>query len=87
MFEALKSVPKSKDFSQDNPALERAIERIKSDNPHLFLQPHELKERKFYDEPASPTPMLSYLHPVPKYVPSPVLPPAHKAKPRTKAKK
>lgn len=87
MFDSLRDVPKSKDFSQDNPALERAIERIKSAHPHLFLQQHELKERKFYDEPASPTPMLSYVRPVQYYVPSPVLPPAHRAKLRAKAKK
>lgn len=87
MFEALKAVPKSQDFSEPNPALERAIERIKSAYPQRFLQPHELKERKFFDEPASPTPMLSYVKPVPHYVPSPVLPPAHRAKPRAKAKK
>jgi len=87
MFEALKSVPKSTDFSESNLALDLAIERIKSANPHLFLQPHELKNRKFYDEPASPTPMLSYVRPVPKYVPNAVLPPVHKAKPRAKAKK
>lgn len=87
MFDVLKSVPKSNDFTKDNKALDEAIEMIKSAHPHRFLQPHELKNRTFYDEPASPTPMLSYLYPVPRYVAHAVLPPAHRAKPATKAKK
>lgn len=79
MFDSLKSVPKSKDFSENNPLLEKEIERIKSANPHLFLQPHELKERKFFDEPASRTPMRSFVRMCPSYIPLPK-PAAKKAK-------
>lgn len=74
MFDQLKSVPRSKDYSQDNPALERAIEAVKSANPHRFLQPHELKERKFFDEPASRTPMKSFVQMCPAFAQPPIKP-------------
>jgi hypothetical protein len=35
-----------------NPTLDDAIRKIQAESPHLFWQEHELKERKFYDEPA-----------------------------------
>ena len=65
MFEELKSVPKSKDLTQTNHALEKAIEAVRSKYPHRFLQNHELKDRRFYDEPEYPTLMASYIHPAP----------------------
>lgn len=68
MFDSLKSVPKSNDFAHDNKLLQQEVERIRSANPHLFLQPHELKERKFFDEPASRTPMRSFVRMCPTYV-------------------
>jgi len=51
MFDELRNVPKSKDLSKPNPALDAAIEEVKSKYPHMFLQEHELKHRTFYDEP------------------------------------
>jgi hypothetical protein len=65
MFDELKSVPKSKDRSKPNPDLDKAIEVIRSKYPHMFLQDHELRDRRFYDEPEHPTIMASYLHPCP----------------------
>ena len=35
-----------------NPTLDDAIKKIQEESPHLFWQNNELKERKFYDEPA-----------------------------------
>lgn len=58
MFEELKSVPRSKDLSKPNPLLDAAIEEVRSKYPHMFLQEHELKYRRFVDEPASPIPMV-----------------------------
>lgn len=80
MFDALRSIPKSTDFSQDNPLLERTIELIKSAYPHRFLQPHELKERKFFDEPASRTPMKSFVRMCPTFAPLPVKPATKRTK-------
>jgi len=51
MFNELKAVRKTKDRSRPNAALEKAIEEVRSKYPHMFLQEHELKERRFYDEP------------------------------------
>jgi len=65
MFNELKAVPKSKDLSKPNPALDKAIEEVRSKYPHMFLQEHELKERRFYDEPESVTPMNGFLYPYP----------------------
>lgn len=56
MFEELKRVPKSKDLSEDNQALQMAIEKVRSENPHRFLQDHELKYRVFVNEPLMPIP-------------------------------
>lgn len=52
MFNELKSVPKSKDFSRPNKALTEAINAVKSKYPHMFLQEHEMHLRNFYHEPA-----------------------------------
>jgi hypothetical protein len=62
MFNELKSVPLKRDYTKDNDQLERAIEKVKTKYPHMFLQQHELKNRKFMDEPASPIPMESALY-------------------------
>jgi hypothetical protein len=80
MFDSLKAVPKSKDFAHDNTLLQQEVERIRSANPHLFLQPHELKERKFFDEPASRTPMRSFVQMCPSFAPLPVKPATKRAK-------
>lgn len=64
VFDELKSVPKSKDLSKPNPALDAAIEEVKSKYPHMFLQEHELKHRTFYDEPGTVVPMESCLYPI-----------------------
>lgn len=63
MFDELKSVPKSKDLSEPNPALDAAIERVRSKYPHMFLQEHELKYRRFFDEPEYAIPMAGALRP------------------------
>ena len=62
MFDELRSVPLKKDYTKENAQLERAIEDVKSKYPHMFLQPHELRTRRFMDEPASPIPMESALY-------------------------
>lgn len=62
MFDELRSVPLKRDYAKDNVALERAIEAVKTKYPHMFLQQHELKHRKFMDEPVSPIPMESALY-------------------------
>jgi hypothetical protein len=64
MFDELKSIPRSKDLSKPNPALDAAIEEIKSKYPHMFLQDHELKHRRFYDEPEGTVPMEDCLYPI-----------------------
>jgi hypothetical protein len=64
MFSELKDIPKSKDWTKPNPRLESAIELVKSKYPNMFLQSHELKERKFFDEPYHPVQMASFLYPV-----------------------
>lgn len=64
MFDILKSVPKSKDLTQPNRELEKTIEIVKSAYPNRFLQPHELKHRKFLHEPATYVPHESYVYPL-----------------------
>jgi len=64
MFDELRSVPKSKDLSKPHPALDAAIEEVKSKYPHMFLQEHELKNRRFYDEPGTVVPMEGCLYPI-----------------------
>jgi hypothetical protein len=74
MFDILKSVPKSNDWSAPNRELEKTVEIVKSAYPNRFLQPHELKYRRFYDEPASHTPHESFVKPLKSYAESrPVL--------------
>ena len=65
MFNELKAIKKTKDRSRPNAALEKAIEIVRSKYPHMFLQEHELKERRFYDEPESIIPMEGFLYPYP----------------------
>jgi hypothetical protein len=65
MFESLKRVALC-GGGQDNAALQAEIERVKSANAHRFLQDHELKYRKFYDQPSSYVPLASYVQKVPK---------------------
>ena len=60
MFDELRGLPKSKDWSQPNPILDQAIENVRSKYPHKFLQNHELKDRVFVDEPTHPIPMKSF---------------------------
>jgi len=85
MFDTLKSVPKSKDLTQPNHKLERTIEIVKSAYPNRFLQPHELKYRRFYDEPASHTPHESFVKPLKSFAESrPVLTVQAKRKSKTK---
>lgn len=62
VFDELRSVPKSKDLSKPNPALDAAIEEVRSKYPHMFLQDHELKHRTFYDEPGTVVPMEDCLY-------------------------
>jgi hypothetical protein len=73
MFDSLKAVPKSKDWSKENHALEMQIEKVKSENPHLFLQDHERKYRKFVNEPGTNIPHESFVYPI---TPLPPLKPA-----------
>ena len=40
------------DLGKVNPTLDDAIKKIQAESPHLFWQDNELKQRKFYDEPA-----------------------------------
>jgi hypothetical protein len=61
MFEELKAVKRNKDHTRPNAALEKAIEEVKSKYPHMFLQEHELKNRRFYDEPEYAIPMAGAL--------------------------
>jgi hypothetical protein len=70
MFDVLRLVPKSKDWSKDNVELERTIELIRSAYPQMFLQPHELKYRKFVSEPGMNIPYESCVYPI-----QPVAPP------------
>ena len=65
MFEELKVVKRNKDRSRPNAALEKAIEVVRSKYPHMFLQEHELKERRFYHEPYENIPMGGFLYPYP----------------------
>jgi hypothetical protein len=65
MFEELKAIKQTKDRSRPNAALDKAIEEVRSKYPHMFLQDHELKERRFYDEPESVIPMNGFLYPYP----------------------
>jgi hypothetical protein len=60
MFSELKRVPKSHDWSKQNKELEIAIERVRTTYPHRFLQPHELKQRRFAHEPAMAIPNGSF---------------------------
>ena len=60
MFDALKSVKLYKEYSKVNHGLESTVEALKSAYPHKFLQEHELKQRRFYDQPASVVPYASY---------------------------
>lgn len=53
MFDELKRVPKSGDWSKQNKELDAAVERVRSTYPHKFLQPHELKQRRFAHEPGT----------------------------------
>lgn len=64
MFDVLRAVVKSKDFSKDNQALTEAIESVRSAYPHMFLQPHELKNRRFYHEPGTNIPFESCTIPI-----------------------
>jgi hypothetical protein len=61
MFNELKSVPKTRDWGTQNKALDAAIERVRSTYPHKFLQPHELKHRRFAHEPGIGIPHESFL--------------------------
>jgi hypothetical protein len=65
MFDALKAVPKSNNWAKDNLELERTIELIKTAYPHRFLQQHELKYRKFVDEPGMNIPYESCVRKIP----------------------
>jgi len=40
------------DLGKVNPTLDDAIKKIQAESPHLFWQDNELKQRRFYDEPA-----------------------------------
>lgn len=64
MFDSLRNIPPSKDWSKENVALEAQIEKVKSENPHRFLQDHERKYRKFVHEPGSNIPHYSYIYPI-----------------------
>lgn len=70
MFDALRIVPKSKDWTKDNVELERTIEIVRSAYPHMFLQPHELKHRKFVNEPGMNIPHESHVYPIEPFVAS-----------------
>lgn len=65
MFDSLKSISRTGDWSVKNKRLDEEVERLRSAHPNLFLQDHELKHRKFYNEPASVVPMKSYVIPRP----------------------
>ena len=65
MFYELKAVPIRRQWSRPNAALDKAIEEVKSKYPHMFLQEHELKDRRFYDEPDYAIPFKSFLVPAP----------------------
>ncbi len=68
MFDALKIVPPSKNWTKDNVELEKTIEIVRSAYPHMFLQQHELKYRKFVNEPGTNIPHESYVYPLEPYV-------------------
>ena len=61
MFDELRTVPKSNDWSKHNKELEIAIERVRTMYPHKFLQPHELKHRRFAHEPATVLPHEAFM--------------------------
>lgn len=69
MFDALKFVARAKQLGDPNPALDKVIEIVKSAYPHRFLQPHELKLRKFVHEPACVIPFESCIYPLDYKVP------------------
>ena len=64
MFDALKALAPTRKWDETNKNLELTVEALKSMYPHMFLQPHELKHRKFFDEPATVVPMASFVHPL-----------------------
>ena len=61
MFEELKSVTPTRDYSKPSKYLEQRIQEVKSKYPHRFLQDHELRDRRFYDMPSSIVPMAGFV--------------------------
>ncbi len=65
MFDLLKAVPLTKDWTKTNENLDMTVEALKASYPQMFLKPDDLRYRKFFHEPSSHVPLVSYVVPAP----------------------